>query len=46
MGIIGLWKRNAMNRELFELKIKRIIALFEEAGYNPNEQLRAYTLFN
>ena len=31
-----------MNKDIFELKIMRIIALLEEAGYEPYTQLQSY----
>ena len=31
-----------MNKDIFELKIMRIIALLKEAGYEPYTQLQSY----
>ena len=34
-----------MDKEIFKIKIERIITLLEEAGYEPYLQLKAYVNF-
>ena len=34
-----------MNKDIFNLKIMRIVALLEEAGYEPYTQLQSYVSF-